>query len=106
MKDSVLKIEVEVSRDVLLVKNTGYFSGGPMFNSQQQQGSSKLCVTLVPLYQACVCAHISACRQNTSTRKTKQMNLLFVCLYVCLFVCLFVETGFLCVPLAVLELTL
>jgi hypothetical protein len=27
-------------------------------------------------------------------------------LFVCLFVCLFVETGFLCVALAVLELTL
>jgi hypothetical protein len=29
----------------------------------------------------------------------------FVCLFVCLFVCFF-ETGFLCVALAVLELTL
>jgi hypothetical protein len=30
----------------------------------------------------------------------------FVFLFVCLFVCLFFETGFLCVALAVLELTL
>jgi hypothetical protein len=30
----------------------------------------------------------------------------FFCLFVCLFVCLFFETGFLCVALAVLELTL
>jgi hypothetical protein len=28
------------------------------------------------------------------------------CLFVCLFVCLFFETGFLCIALAVLELTL
>ena len=32
--------------------------------------------------------------------------LLFVCLFVCLFVSLFFETGFLCLALAVLELTL
>ena len=30
----------------------------------------------------------------------------YICLFVCLFVCLFLETGFLCVTLAVLELTL
>jgi hypothetical protein len=30
----------------------------------------------------------------------------FVFLFVCLFVCLFFETGFLCIALAVLELTL
>jgi hypothetical protein len=33
-------------------------------------------------------------------------NISFLCLFVCLFVCLFSETGFLCVALAVLELTL
>jgi hypothetical protein len=36
----------------------------------------------------------------------KQMNFCFVCLLPCLPVCLFFETGFLCVALAVLELTL
>ena len=33
-------------------------------------------------------------------------QVLFVCLFACLFVCLFFERGFLCVDLAVLEITL
>ena len=32
--------------------------------------------------------------------------LFYLCLFVCLLVCLFFETGFLCIALAILELTL
>jgi hypothetical protein len=61
---------------------------------------------------------MSACFQNKKAQRQKDgegkrasqtnslMLLLLLLLFDCLFVCLFFETGFLCVALAVLELTL
>ena len=56
-------------RNCSVIKNTGYSSRGPRFNSQYPHGSSQLSVTVVPGDVTPSLKHI--CRQSTNAHEIK-----------------------------------